>query len=241
MKIAVLSDIHSNLEAFRQVLKDIENKKIKKIVSIGDNIGYGPDPEAVMQLLLAKNIISTLGNHEMVVKNKNFIKWFNPVAQKTIHYTLGRLSETSVNGINKFEPFMVFRDARFVHGVPKKSVTIYIFQLSEEMLLKKFKEMDEALCFIGHTHDLGLIAYNGTGIKRYGLKEGINQLDKAKKYIINIGSVGQPRDDDNRAKYVIWDSNAGTIELRCLTYDYKKTYQKILDAGFPEQYANRLL
>lgn len=241
MKIAVLSDIHSNLEAFQQVLKDIEGEGIKKIISIGDNIGYGPDPEEVMKLLLQKGIQSTLGNHEITVKQKSFINWFNPVAQKTVNYTLSRLSEKSVNRINEFKPFIIFKGARFVHGVPKKSLTIYIYQLSESILLKKFSKTDERLCFIGHTHALGLIEYNGTGVEKYELKEGINKLNKEKKYIINIGSVGQPRDDDNRAKYVIWDSDADTVKLKYIKYDYKTTYRKILDAGLPEQYANRLL
>lgn len=241
MKIAVLSDIHSNLEAFQRVLRDIEERGIEKTISIGDNIGYGPDPEAVMNLLLEKDVTSTLGNHEMVVKNRYLAKWFNPVAQKTVQYTLSRLSEKSIARIKEFEPFIIFKDARFVHGVPKKSLTVYIFQLSEEMLLKKFRKMDESLCFIGHTHDIGVIEYHETGIERYELKEGMNTLDKKKKYIINIGSVGQPRDDDNRTKYVIWDSTAGTVELICLQYDYQKTYKKMQAAGLPKQFADRLL
>lgn len=240
MKIAVLSDIHANLEAFLKVLGDIDARGIQKIISIGDNIGYGPDPEAVMQLLLAKGIYSTLGNHEMPVKQKSFINWFNPVAQKSVHYTLSRLSEESLAAIKTFEPFVIFKGARFVHGVPKKSLTLYIFQLSEDILLKKFREMDESVCFIGHTHDLDLIAYDGVGFERSALPEGVTTLDKEKKYIINIGSVGQPRDGDNRAKYVIWDSNANTVELKCLAYDYQKTGEKIRAAGLPEQYARRL-
>ncbi len=241
MEIAVLSDIHANLEAFLKVLGDIDTLGIQKIISIGDNIGYGPDPEAVMSLLLARNICSTLGNHEMPVLQKSFINWFNPVAQKSVHYTLSRLSEKSVAAIKTFDPFLIFKGARFVHGVPKKSVTIYIFQLSEAILKRKFQEMAEAVCFIGHTHDLGLIAYDGVGFEKSTLTEGVTPLDKKKKYIINIGSVGQPRDGDNRAKYVIWDSDAGTVELKCLAYDYQKTGEKIRAAGLPQQYANRLL
>lgn len=240
MEIAVLSDIHANLEAFLKVLGDIDARGIQKIISIGDNIGYGPDPEAVMQLLLAKGIYSTLGNHEMPVKQKSFINWFNPVAQKSVHYTLSRLSDASVAAIKTFEPFVIFKGARFVHGVPKKSLTLYIFQLSEDILLKKFREMDESVCFIGHTHDLDLIAYDGVEFERSALPEGVTPLDKEKKYIINIGSVGQPRDGDNRAKYVIWDSDANTVELKCLAYDYQKTGEKIRAAGLPEQYARRL-
>ena len=240
MEIAVLSDIHANLEAFLKILGDIDLRGIQKIISIGDNIGYGPNPEAVMQLLLARGIYSTLGNHEMPVKQKSFINWFNPVAQKSVHYTLSRLSEKSIAAIKIFQPFFIYQGARFVHGVPKKSVTIYIFQLSEAMLKKKFRDMDERVCFIGHTHDLGLITYDGLGFERSSLTEGVTRLDKEKKYIINIGSVGQPRDGDNRAKYVIWDTDAGTVELKCLAYDYKKTCEKIRAAELPEQYASRL-
>ena len=108
--------------------------------------------------------------------------------------------------------------------------------------MKRFfiEEMTERLCFIGHTHTLEIIGYAGKEILYEDLPEGVSHLDPQKKYIINIGSVGQPRDSSNNAKYVIWDSVADSLDVRFLSYDIASVVKKIKAAGLPKEHAERL-
>jgi diadenosine tetraphosphatase ApaH/serine/threonine PP2A family protein phosphatase len=115
-----------------------------------------------------------------------------------------------------------------------------MFQVSEGRKQEVFEEMTERLCFIGHTHTLDIIGYTGKEIQYEELPEGIFQLDSEKKYIINIGSVGQPRDSSNNAKYIIWDSAQDSLDVRFLPYDIASVAKKIKAAGLPQEHADRL-
>ncbi|MCA1786868.1 MAG: metallophosphoesterase, partial [Desulfobacteraceae bacterium] len=135
MKIAVLSDIHGNLEAFQAVLDAIEHRLIDTVICLGDNIGYGPDSEAVAALIRARKIASVLGNHEMAVKNKNNLAWFNPVAQNALAIAQSQLSDASLAWINQLPRYIILAGLRFVHGVPPDSAFLYLFQLPENRLI----------------------------------------------------------------------------------------------------------
>lgn len=124
--------------------------------------------------------------------------------------------------------------------VSADSALIYMFQVSDSRKAQVLEAAAERLCFIGHTHSLEIISYDGQQLEDAELAKGLTHLDRNKKYIINIGSVGQPRDATNDAKYVIWDSSADTIEVRFIPYDIAAVVQKIRDAGLPEEHAQRL-
>lgn len=241
MLIAVFADIHGNLEAFLNVLAHIREHSITRIFSLGDNVGYGPDPENVMGLIRENAIESVLGNHEKAMNEEAFTTWFNPLAQKAIHYTRNHLSSQSLEEIKGFPKSRVFEHMRFVHGSPPASPVLYLFQLSDDKLARRMEAMDEAVCFVGHTHDLCLITYDGKTLVRQGLPYGETRLDPDKKYIVNVGSVGQPRDGDKRAKYVLYDSQTRILTLDAVTYDSRTTADKIIKAGIPETYAEKLL
>ncbi|MBU1171995.1 MAG: metallophosphatase family protein [Proteobacteria bacterium] len=241
MFIAVLADIHGNLEAFRDVLARIRTRKVDRIFSLGDNVGYGPDPEAVMELIRKNTIESVLGNHEKAMNEESFISWFNPLAQKAVRYTRDHLSDQSLLAIKDYPKSRVFEKIRFVHGAPPSSPVLYLFQLTDDKLAKRLHAMDESLCFAGHTHDLGLITYDGTHLVHSTLPFGETRLDPDLKYLINVGSVGQPRDGDNRAKYVLYDTRTRILTLEAVPYDNRTTADKIIKAGIPEQYAQKLL
>jgi predicted phosphodiesterase len=241
MRIAVFADIHGNLEAFTQVLTHIHENQASRIFSLGDNVGYGPDPEPVMALIRKHRIDSVLGNHEKAMIEEPFIAWFNPMAQKAVLYTRRHLSEESMDEIRSYPKSRVFENMRFVHGAPPSSPVLYLFQLDDEKLAKRMATLDETLCFTGHTHDLGLIVWDGGDLVRTELEPGTLTLDPAKRYIINVGSVGQPRDGDNRAKYVLYDTGTRRLTVNALTYDNRFTADKIIRAGIPSQYAEKLL
>ena len=240
MKIAVISDIHGNLEAFREVLTDIDNRQIGDIVCLGDSIGYGPEPEAVVQLIQERQIPSVLGNHEQALNQPRFLKRMNPSARKSAHITQDLLSPDTLAYCRRLQPSMIIQGARCVHGCPPDSPTTYLFAVSETRLERLFRATDERICFAGHTHDLEIIRFDGKKVTRHTLGPGHVDLDLSTQYIVIAGSVGQPRDGNNKAKYLIWDTDSATIEVRYVSYDIAKTADKILALGFPEFNATRL-
>ena len=240
MKLAVISDIHGNFDAFRQVLDDIDRSGIDEIVSLGDNVGYGPEPDLVIEQIRARQIPSVQGNHELALKEPEYLNWFNPSARKSLLKTRALLSDESLRFISNLQPYLIFHDCRFVHGFPPDSPLIYMFQPSDRSKIKVFENSAERLCFIGHTHSLELLSYDGRKLEYQDLPKGLTSLEREKKYIINIGSVGQPRDSSNEAKYAVWDSVNDTIDIRFVPYDIASVVKKIKEAGLPEEHAERL-
>jgi len=240
MRVAVMSDIHGNLEAFKAVLADIDNGQVEDIVCLGDNVGYGPEPEAVIQLIRQRDIPCVLGNHELVLTQPRLSHRMNPSAQEAAVITRKLLSPAAIRYSQDLQPAMTFRGALCVHGCPPDSVTTYLFAVSTTHLRRLFRAMDEKICFAGHTHDLEIISFDGENVSRNRLDRGLVDLHKEIQYIINVGSVGQPRDGNNKAKYLIWDTDLATIDVRFIPYDIAKTADKILELGFPEYNATRL-
>jgi predicted phosphodiesterase len=240
MRLAVISDTHGNFDAFEEVLKDIDRSAVDAMISLGDNIGYGPEPDRVIKKLIELDIPSVRGNHELAIEDQEYLNWFNPAARKSLIKTRKLLSKTSLEHISQFKPFITSDDCRFVHGFPPDSSLIYMYQISEGRKQEVFGEMIEKLCFIGHTHTLDIMGYAGKEIEYEDLPEGVFRLDPEKKYIINIGSVGQPRDSSNNAKYVIWDSAQDSLDVRFISYDIAAVVKKIKAAGLPKEHAQRL-
>ncbi|MDM8524885.1 metallophosphoesterase family protein [Desulfococcaceae bacterium HSG8] len=240
MKLAVISDIHANMEAFRAVLADIDKMNVGAIISLGDNIGYGPEPNQAIELIRERKIPSVMGNHEMVIADHSYLERFNPIARKSLKKTIGMLTPDSINYIRKMKPCSVFQGYRFVHGFPPDMISTYLFQISDTRLRNVFKRMKERICFVGHTHELEIVGFDGQEITRTPMHKGITFLYDEKQYIINIGSVGQPRDGNNNAKYAIWDTLNYHIEVRFVPYDIASVVNKILKAGLPKSHANRL-
>lgn len=241
-RIAIISDVHGNATALSAVLEDIDVLKIRQVVSLGDNIGYGPEPEKVIHLLRGRKIPSVMGNHEMAISNPEFLAWFNPVARTSLEKTKTLISEDTVKYISDLPNSLVVNNrCRFVHGFPPDSATLYLFEMPEERTLEAIEELNEQICFVGHTHELMLIGWNGRKIIRQPLKRGLYPLQPDFRYLINAGSVGQPRDGNSHAKYIIWDTATGVLEVRFVFYDISDTVRKIYQAGLPEQHAWRLL
>ncbi|MFO7964941.1 MAG: metallophosphoesterase family protein [Desulfobacterales bacterium] len=240
MKIAVISDIHGNLEAFSAVLADIDATHADKIISLGDNIGYGPDPEQVIRLLTERGIPSVIGNHELAVLDESRIEHFNPTARISILKTIAMLSHEAVSLIGRFPRFLSEGGVRYVHGFPPDSPTIYLFEPTERRLETVLRSLQEDICLVGHTHLLKVIYFDGHHLTSTVPEKGIFYLRKEGKYIINAGSVGQPRDGDNNAKYVIFDDAERTIDIRFVPYDIDAVSKKIRAAGLPEFNALRL-
>lgn len=241
MKTAILSDIHGNAAALRAVFDDLDAVTVDLTISLGDNIGYGPDPEAVVGMLRQRHISSVIGNHELAINHPEFLKWFNPTARTSLEKTRAMLSPETIAYISRLGYCMVLGNCRYVHGFPPGSPTVYLFEVDFEKLKTTLEQMREWICFVGHTHLLEMISYDGVEVRRKILRKGEFHLNPDEKYIVNAGSVGQPRDDDNTAKYLILDSIASKLIVRSVPYNVDETVRKIYQAGLPEQHAWRLM
>jgi len=241
LKTAVISDIHANATALEAVLEDISANGVDRIISLGDNIGYGPEPEKVISLLRANNIPSVIGNHEIGALRPEFLSLFNPVARQSIEMTVGMLSEDSLHYMRNLKTVIVDGELRFVHGFPPESPNKYLFEVSPYEIHTTLVESNERICFIGHTHDMEILVLENSRLIRRPLVKGIYPMVPENKYIINAGSVGQPRDGNSQSKYVVWDDEARQLFVRYVTYNISETVKKIYDAGLPLQHALRLI
>ncbi|MBU1275015.1 MAG: metallophosphoesterase family protein [Proteobacteria bacterium] len=237
-----MSDIHGNLEAYTAVLADVETAGADRIALLGDIVGYGPDPEACVELTRELGLASVVGNHELGLSKRGELAWFNPTARRSLEQSMDLLSPASLEWLAALPTFLVLDDCRLVHGAPPDSPRTYYFQLDRQEILRRMDLIDEPLCLVGHTHELALAHMPALGgLERLKLGEGARQLKAGDRYLVNVGAVGQPRDGDNRAKYVIVDQQAGTLEVRCVPYEVQTTVDKIRRLGLPEFNATRLL
>jgi predicted phosphodiesterase len=240
VRLAIISDIHGNIEAFQQTLADIKNSSVDLIVNLGDSVGYGPEPEAVLSVIQTESIVNILGNHEKAIIDSTYRRYSMAGARKSIEHTIKFLTPSLISYIQNLPTFRVINDALFVHGCPPRSPTIYLNHLSISEIKKVFESYSQSISFAGHTHRLMLFSYNGEKISLNPLKEKTVDLDPELKHIINVGSVGQHRDGDPRAKYVIWDDKHNTLEIKRITYDIAVTAAKIIERGFLKKDADRL-
>jgi diadenosine tetraphosphatase ApaH/serine/threonine PP2A family protein phosphatase len=238
MLVAILSDIHGNLEALEAVWADMASFPVDEIVSLGDMVGYGPDPEAVLRSVRERGARCCMGNHELGIVSPVQRSWFNPTALKGLDLTAALLSAESRQFIAALPRFLLLEGARFVHGFPPESVNTYLFQV-EDFRVEDWFVRSEGPAFVGHTHELMLVRRAGSQIERRELGPGAYTLD-AGGCIVNAGSVGQPRDGNNNAKYLLWDTGRGTVDVRFVPYDIEATVDKIRERGFPSYYGSRL-
>jgi len=241
VRLAVLSDIHANLDALRAVLADMDALGVTRAVSLGDVIGYGPDPEACLAQLRQRSIPTVMGNHEHAMLREVHKRWFNPQSRRAVEITETLLGEATRAMLHALPTSLVLAGVRFVHGYPPDNLHLYLHAVADERLEQTLAHMAEVLCFVGHTHDLAWVCWDGAQLTRGVLAPGTLALEPGCRYLLNVGSVGQPRDDfDTTAKYAVYDSRAHSCEVRCVAYDARPVAERILALGVPETFAHRL-
>lgn len=240
--IAIIGDIHSNYEAFKVVIEDIKKRNISTIFSLGDTVGYNADPELCIELLLENNITSLRGNHDRYAAGTSEVKKnIKKATRDAIEYTKARLNKYHRMLLNSFpDDLNVDNLFLLVHGSPMDRDE-YI--LTSESVVNNLKYMQEAypginVCFFGHSH-FPMVAGNGKILRKF-TENTVIKLNPDKLYLINPGSVGQPRDKCAKASYIVFDPQTLTVEYIRLEYDIKTTQQKILKAGLDESLARRL-
>lgn len=240
MRIAVLSDIHGNLEALEAVWADLAGCEPDRVICLGDMVGYGPNPEEVLQFVRARKVDCCMGNHELGIAFQQERRWFNATAKKGLSRTESMLSADSMAYIRELPRALQVEGAVCVHGFPPQNVTRYLFEVPDERVEAWFAG-GVPMTFVGHTHELAVVRWCAGGLSRREPSCETLAVDEG-AYIINAGSVGQPRDDVNRqAKYLLWDTLAKTVTVHCVAYDVNTTVAKIRALDLPEFYASRLL
>ncbi|MBW3004172.1 metallophosphatase family protein [Candidatus Woesearchaeota archaeon] len=228
MRLAIISDIHGNFEALIAVISDIENQNVDKIWCAGDLVDYGPEPVEVVEFFMKNKIPCVLGNHEAALFDDSIhIRW-SGTAFESLGVTRGYLEDYHLRYLKSLPTYILEGDVILSHGTPG-SPHKYIDMLPVELLNQYLSR--HRLIFVGHTH---LLQYFDRSWKFLDTKV------KVKNAIVNVGSVGQPRDDDKRAKYVIYDSSDSTVEPRFVEYDVDKVVEMIFDRGYPEGCAGYL-
>ncbi len=239
MLYAIIADIHSNLEAFQSVLDSLKKERIDRIVIVGDIVGYGADPKECIRLVKSLDSALLSGNHEWAVLGLLDTKWFNEYARAAVMWTADMLNEDEKEFLRKIE--LTFEDENIIaaHGSLNDPHSFnYIFSADDAS--KSFIKMDgKRPCFVGHSHQPVTFIRNKDKLIDFSLEKEFS-LDPDNQYIINVGSVGQPRDGDNRAAYVIYDIQERRISVKRIEYDIEKAKKKILMEGLPKILADRL-
>ncbi len=237
MRYAVISDVHGNIEALQAVLEDIKNKKIENILFLGDAVGYGPDPEECVKTLFYSCQILLAGNHDWAVLDLTDIDYFNPHAKAAILWTKENLSEEALSMLRRFEISREVENKKIflVHSTPKNPTEWnYLLTLWDAEI--NFHYFDNPICLIGHSHYPFIIERLPSGEMITHREKA--KLDSSKRYIINVGSVGQPRDGDPRACYSVIDE--WWVRFYRVEYDVKKTQKKMKAYGLPQSLIKRL-
>jgi diadenosine tetraphosphatase ApaH/serine/threonine PP2A family protein phosphatase len=236
LMIAVISDIHSNLEALNAVLEDIKSRGIKKIVCLGDIVGYGANPNECIEIIKELKCKCVVGNHDYGVLGKENLDYFNAYGIIAILWTKNVIKPENLKFLDSL-PLIIEENIKgkkviFSHANPKyPEIWEYLFP---DYVDDAFDCGD--LIFVGHSHIPFVNSEEGNLL----VHEGKIYLDEDKKYVINPGSVGQPRDGINKASYCIFDEENFKIEIVRVEYNIKEAYEKIVKNGLPEWLGERL-
>lgn len=234
MPIAIISDIHGNLEALQAVFEYIDNHKIKQIHCLGDIVGYGPNPNECVEMIRERCDVVLMGNHDYAAIGLANIDYFNEYAKMATYWTMQKLTEANQEFLNDLPFTHQNDDMIMVHASPTNPSHWY-YVLSQQDALIEMQAFNQPLCFIGHSH-VPIVYGNEQPVRGEKI-----QFEPNKKYIVNVGSVGQPRDGNPQSCLVIYDEQNRVIEYVRVSYDAPVTYRKIVQAGLPLFLAERIL
>ena len=236
MKVGIIGDIHSNLEALTSVLEALDEEPVDEIACVGDIVGYGADPEACLRLVRERASAVVAGNHDYGVVGKQALDYFNPVARRAIHWTAERLSEEDRWWLSNLPLMQEIGQYQLVHAsLFQPGEFRYIFNPEEAG--PSFAGQKTPLAFFGHTH-WQMAFFDGEPV-RHSIQRVV-PLEPPGKVLINVGSVGQPRDSNPAAGYAVLDLEEERVRLKRVEYDIPTAAKKILDAGLPAFLAERL-
>ena len=237
MRHAILSDIHGNLDALEAVLADVTEVGVDDMVCLGDFVGYGAAPNECISRLRPLIQHAVAGNHDFAACGKIKLGYFNPDAAKAARWTTEHLTEEHLTYLRELPMSVSWNGMYLVHASPvEPEEWHYVFSPADAAF--EMEAVTERVCLIGHSHYPGTFELTGS-IVQYSRQEDVHG-DPGSRYLINVGSVGQPRDGDPRAAWLLFDDDRFAFEHRRVTYDIPAAMQRIRDAGLPPYLADRL-
>lgn len=239
MRYGIFSDIHSNYEALESVLRAYSSENIDMFFCAGDVVGYGVDPEPCIRRIRELPVIILAGNHDWAVSGRLDTGFFNPAAREAAAWTREILSPEDTGFLDGLR--LVYSDAplTLVHGTLDDPAA-FNYLTDSTVARDTFACLETQVCFVGHTHVAEIYSRDAGGMIS-GCGTGPVITAPGFSYIVNVGSVGQPRDGDSRAAYCVFDTASGRIQVKRVGYDVAAARRKIIDAGLPEYLGDRLL
>lgn len=240
MIIAVISDIHANLEALTVAINFILERNASRILCCGDIVGYGPDPSSCINLLRRYDFKSVYGNHDRAILTDSIGIYFNEDALVALNIQKNLIDAEQNKFIRKL-PFTILEDDYTLTHSFLSRRDPYKYVLDERTALENITLTKKQILFIGHSHIPSCIVFEGEQIKFINAFNGLRvNIEKGKRYLINVGSVGQPRDGNPKLSVCLYDTENNLIEIFRLPYKFDLTIKKMIDLGFPKNLYKRL-
>ena len=243
MRLAVIADIHSNREALDSVLARIDQEGVDAIVNLGDLVGYNASPNECLELLQGRHVWSLAGNHDLALLEPERAQNFNIIAYEALMWCRQQVRPEFLEFLQGL-PLLRKLPGSFLacHGTPANPDTYIAYHFQGKRVLKDLsKHSDLRVCFFGHTHRRALWYRDIRGkVALRQISPATMQLSPEEHYLINPGSVGQPRDGNPEAAYAIFDDEESSIQFKSVPYDVSGAQRRILAAGLPPYLAERL-
>lgn len=237
MLYAVIGDVHGNLHALKAVLDDIAATGVEQVLCVGDIVGYGAHPAQCMEAMRELSAVTVGGNHDWGVADKVSIQYFNADARDSVDWTRQNLSDADIEELKATTLTALVEDVTLVHSTLFAPEEFDYMQTAFDVQLS-FKHLETGICFCGHSH-VPVMLLNGASVECFLTPE--LELAKGQRAIVNVGSVGQPRDLDPRASYALYDAEHRKVIMRRVEYDVHGAADSILKAGLPITNARRLV
>ncbi len=237
MKFGLFGDIHANLEALEVVLAELEKEQVDTYICLGDIVGYGANPGECLERSRELAKFTVAGNHDYAIAGKLNIDFFNAYAKEAVLWTREQLSKEQIQWLRDLELVHKYEDqVTIVHGTLNFPEMFDYIQTSYDAHLS-LELLETPVCFLGHSH-VPVAFFQGPTVS-FTMDYEID-IDPNGKTLVNIGSVGQPRDENPKAAYAVYDTDRQKVEIRRVEYDVDKAARKIVDAGLPEILGERL-
>lgn len=236
-RVGIFSDIHGNVQALRRVLQELDALSADFIVCCGDVVGYGANPNECIDVLRERKIPTIAGNHDHAALTKIDITYFNEVAKRAITWTRETLTPENEQFLRELPMYLNLEDMLFVHSSPRNPESWnYVITMGDAR--QSFQHYGQRLCFIGHSHTPFIVEnceskLSCPAIPSIKLRQGC-------RYLVNVGSVGQPRDRNPDACFALYDRENMQVEIHRVEYDFAKAQEQIRLQGLPIELAERL-
>jgi diadenosine tetraphosphatase ApaH/serine/threonine PP2A family protein phosphatase len=240
MKYGILGDIHSNLSALDAVLGELAQHKIDRLISVGDVVGYGAAPGACIQAVREAGAVVVMGNHDAACLDLIDVTYFNNYARAAVEWTKSQLTDEDRAWLSTLPLTVHLEHCSVAHGTLHRP-ELFDYIQSPRDADPSLDEMPLPVCFVGHTHvPVALLRLRDDPTRTAYTVEPEVDVEEALRSLVNVGSVGQPRDEDPRAAYAVYDSTAGRVRIHRVEYDIEREAARIRAAGLPGMLADRL-